>query len=185
MTRVLIDLNVRVRGNDTYAGFEDVDSWPISVGSVVEVFEPESGVHGGGRVNDIDLVRRLVYLSVDWASLTDEPIADISSAVALEPSLWTSWISVERTSVDNLNFGLTDWASRILTWTDVPGLPPLHTHTASLLGAPLSATTADVWASLLVWTPPIANFLEQFANLTAPKITTAAGADNRLLAVAA
>jgi hypothetical protein len=51
MTRVQIDLNVRVRGNATYAGFEDVTG-PLAVDQVVEVFEPESGLAGLGRVTE-------------------------------------------------------------------------------------------------------------------------------------
>lgn len=69
-TRVEIDLNVRVRGNDTFVGFDDV-SGPIAVGESVEVYESESGVSGDGRITEIDSDRQLVYLSVDWASLTE------------------------------------------------------------------------------------------------------------------
>lgn len=71
MSRVSIDPNIRVRGNSTYAGFEDVTG-PIAVGEDVEVYEPESGLVGTGRVTEIDGSRELVYLSVNWASLTDE-----------------------------------------------------------------------------------------------------------------
>ena len=70
-TRVEIDLNVRVRGNDTFVGFEDV-SGPIAVGETVEVYESESGVSGEGRVTEIDSERQLIYLSVDWASLKED-----------------------------------------------------------------------------------------------------------------
>lgn len=70
-TRVEIDLNVRVRGNDTFVGFDDV-SGPVAVGESVEVYESESGVAGEGRVTEIDSERELVYLSVDWASLKAE-----------------------------------------------------------------------------------------------------------------
>ena len=59
---------MRVRGNDTYAGLEDV-SGAIAVGAEVEVYESESGVVGCGRVTEIDLDRELVYLSVDWEHL--------------------------------------------------------------------------------------------------------------------
>ena len=59
-TTVEIDLNVRVHGGQTYSGYEDV-SGPLAVGDVVEVFEPESGVRGPGRVTDIDAAKRLVY----------------------------------------------------------------------------------------------------------------------------
>lgn len=70
-TRVAIDPNVRVRGNGTYAGFEDVDG-AISLNEGVVVYEPESGLTGQGRVTDIDADRELIYLSVDWSSLVEE-----------------------------------------------------------------------------------------------------------------
>jgi hypothetical protein len=70
-TRVAIDPNIRVRGNATYVGFEDV-SGPIAVNDAVEVYEPESGVAGEGRITEIDGEKELVYLSVDWASLTTD-----------------------------------------------------------------------------------------------------------------
>ncbi|GHE41985.1 hypothetical protein GCM10017673_50230 [Streptosporangium violaceochromogenes] len=67
-TRIAIDPNIRVRGNGTYAGFEDADG-PLAVGDIVEVFEPESGLAGQGNVADVDNERGLAYLSVEWASL--------------------------------------------------------------------------------------------------------------------
>jgi hypothetical protein len=70
-TRVTIDPNVRVRGNGTYAGFEDVTG-PMAVGETVEVHEPESGLVGVASITEIDGSSELVYLSVDWSSLTDE-----------------------------------------------------------------------------------------------------------------
>jgi hypothetical protein len=63
-----IDLNVRVRGNQTFTGIEDVHG-PIDVGDEVLVREPESGVRGNGRIVEIDHQRRVVYLDVDWPSL--------------------------------------------------------------------------------------------------------------------
>ena len=41
-TRMAIDLNVRVRVDQTYAGFEDVDG-PLTKGDTVRVYEPETG----------------------------------------------------------------------------------------------------------------------------------------------
>jgi hypothetical protein len=69
-SRVRIDLNVRVRGNGTYTGLEDVFG-PIAVGDIVEIFEPESSLAGPGRITDIDFETRLVYLTVEWASLRE------------------------------------------------------------------------------------------------------------------
>lgn len=74
MTRIEIDLNVRVRGNGTRAGFEDVEG-PMAVGMKVQVYESESGLGGTGRVTEIDPAKELVVLSVDWASLREVPAA--------------------------------------------------------------------------------------------------------------
>lgn len=72
-TRVRIDLNVRVRGNGTYVGFEDVYG-PVAVGDLVHVFEPESHLEGEGRITEIDPAAQIVYLTVDWGSLCDRAI---------------------------------------------------------------------------------------------------------------
>lgn len=68
MTRIVIDPNVRVRGQLTYAGFEDVEG-SIAVGQNVDVVEPESGLVGKGLIVEIDLQTQLVYLGVDWSAL--------------------------------------------------------------------------------------------------------------------
>ncbi len=70
--RVAIDLNVRVRGDQTYAGLEDVQG-TVVVGGHVEVYEPESGLTGPAEVTEVDRERRLVYLAVDWRKL-HEPV---------------------------------------------------------------------------------------------------------------
>ena len=84
--RVAIDLNVRVRGNQTYAGFEDVEGG-LAPGDDVEVYEPETGLVGPGRVTDVGNKRQLVYLAVDWAAL-HEPSA------ASPQSSWTVWYRI-------------------------------------------------------------------------------------------
>lgn len=73
--RVAIDPNVRVRGNQTYAGLEDVDG-AVAVGSHVEVYEPETGLIGPAEVTDIDHEHRLVYLAVDWEQLRIQPVSN-------------------------------------------------------------------------------------------------------------
>jgi hypothetical protein len=67
-TAIEIDLNVRVRGNETFARFEEAEG-DLAVGERVQVYESESGLVGEGRVTEIDPVAGLVYLSVDWPSL--------------------------------------------------------------------------------------------------------------------
>jgi hypothetical protein len=71
-TRVEIDPNVRVRGDGTFAGLDDVTG-PVSAGDAVEVYEPESGLAGDGVVTEVDKDRKLVCLSVDWPSLVVTP----------------------------------------------------------------------------------------------------------------
>lgn len=67
--RVSIDLNVRVRGNHTYTGLEDVSGGIARERMAVEVHEEESGLVGRGYITEIDEDRQLVYLAVEWDSL--------------------------------------------------------------------------------------------------------------------
>ena len=70
MTRIEIDPNVRVRGNQTYSGFEDLVNGGLPrIGDTVAVIETESSLSGEGVVTDVDMSARLIYLSVDWSSL--------------------------------------------------------------------------------------------------------------------
>lgn len=71
--RIRIDPNVRVRGNLTYADIDDdVSGGDLRLGCGVEVFEDEACISGTGRVCEIDLIKNLVYVAVDWASLTEK-----------------------------------------------------------------------------------------------------------------
>ena len=72
MTTVTIDLNCRINGTDTYSGLEDSDG-PLAAGQVVRVWEPESDIAGTAVVTLVDLPRRLVFMSVDWAGLRRVP----------------------------------------------------------------------------------------------------------------
>jgi hypothetical protein len=68
--RIAIDPNVRVHGNETYAGYEDVTgNSGMVLGETVEVHEPESGICGLGQITELDSEKRLIYLAVDWSSL--------------------------------------------------------------------------------------------------------------------
>ncbi|MEA1798266.1 hypothetical protein [Rhodococcus qingshengii] len=73
MTTVLaIDPNVRVEGNETYTGFEDLLEGAIQdvyEGVAVTVSEPESGLVGEGTVSRIDRLRELIFVAVDWKTL--------------------------------------------------------------------------------------------------------------------
>jgi hypothetical protein len=100
-TRVQIDPNIRVRGNSTYAGFEDVEG-PIALNEMVEVYEAESELVGEGKVIEIDASRSLVYLSVDWTSLTN-------AAPSSAPANPTSFGGVVYTSNDAEIPGQENW----------------------------------------------------------------------------
>lgn len=84
--RIAIDLNVRVRGGQTYVGFEDVripgfsaddpvDLEHIRPGTPVTAFEEETGVIADATVTAVDEEARLVYLAVNWQSFRDDPEA--------------------------------------------------------------------------------------------------------------
>lgn len=67
--RIEIDPNLRVRGNQTIAGFEDIyDGQPI-VGERCAVFEREAALLGHGWITAIDDAESLIYIDVVWSSL--------------------------------------------------------------------------------------------------------------------
>lgn len=73
---IVIDPNVRVEGNRTYAGFEDVLGGFVSdlvPGMPVTVVEEETDVVGEATVHSVDRARQLVYLTVEWSSLRRRP----------------------------------------------------------------------------------------------------------------
>lgn len=90
--RIAIDPNIRVRGNQTYAGLEDVEG-PIVVGGRVEVYERESGLTGPGEVVEVDRERRLVYLTVEWAKLRERPMPKRYGIMALD-DLWAALLAL-------------------------------------------------------------------------------------------
>lgn len=71
-TVIAIDPNVRISGNETYAGFEDLldgSLGDLQTGEQVTVCEPEAGLIGDGSIRRIDHLRQLIYIAVDWKSL--------------------------------------------------------------------------------------------------------------------
>jgi len=86
-TRVAIDLNVRVRGDQTYAGFEDVEGDMPFQGARVEVYERESGVFGKAEVIEIDSDRQLIFLRVNWAALVERTV--LPAGAVFEPGSLT------------------------------------------------------------------------------------------------
>lgn len=89
-TRIAIDLNVRVRGNGTFSGFENVDGPLPQAGDHVTVYETETELTGNGRVTEVDATRRLIFLRVDWSSLHER------SSAEREPSGLAAYASTNR-----------------------------------------------------------------------------------------
>ena len=71
-TEIMIDPNVRVAGNETFSGFEDVRGPMPAVGQNVVVREPEGDLIGAGVVTRLDEAARLIYIAVDWPSLVPD-----------------------------------------------------------------------------------------------------------------
>lgn len=65
----MIDPNVRVAGNETFSGFEDVRGPMPTEGQHVVVREPEGDLIGAGVVTRLDQAARLIYIAVDWPSI--------------------------------------------------------------------------------------------------------------------
>lgn len=71
LPRIRIDPNLRVTGDQTLAGPEDVEG-EVVIGYPVHVYEPESGLVGTGIAIGFDSDRQLLRIAVDWASLRAE-----------------------------------------------------------------------------------------------------------------
>ncbi len=84
--RVSIDPNVRVRGNQTFTGFDDCDRIP-AIGEPVTVYEDEAGIEGPAVCAGLDEAKRLVYLDVDWANLVCRTCRNTGFACEDHPQL--------------------------------------------------------------------------------------------------
>lgn len=76
MIRIAVDLNVRVQGHRTYAGFEDVVGAAnadhlVAVGDKVLAWEPEDDIVTDATVCAVDEATRIIYLDVDWYAFRD------------------------------------------------------------------------------------------------------------------
>jgi hypothetical protein len=70
MIHAVIDPNVRIKGDRTYTGFEDLhlDGRDMVVpGDHVRAIEYESGASCVATVHEVDTARRIVVLEVPWA----------------------------------------------------------------------------------------------------------------------
>lgn len=85
VTEIWIDPNVRVAGNQTFAGFEDVHGPRPRLGDHVMVREPESNLVGLGRVTCVDRGDELIYLAVNWGTLVPEETGQVRVTVSWSP----------------------------------------------------------------------------------------------------
>jgi hypothetical protein len=91
--RIAIDLNVRFSGNQTYAGFEDVDppGCVLFPGQEVTVFERETGIEAPATVASLVYATALVYLDVAWdqfrepAEAEDDPACELPLSRMRQP----------------------------------------------------------------------------------------------------
>jgi hypothetical protein len=76
---IIIDPNLRIEGNRTFAEFNDVMGGfinDIQPGDRVIVVEEETDVIGDATVYAIDHEKELIELTVDWPSLQQRPAAE-------------------------------------------------------------------------------------------------------------
>lgn len=74
---VRIDPNLRINGNQTFAGPGDVEG-EVVIGYPVRVHDPESGLLGDGVAVGFDADEQLLRIAVDWSSL--KPVRPASGA---------------------------------------------------------------------------------------------------------
>lgn len=67
-----IDPNVRVRGNQTFVGYEHLEG-VVELGKPILCWENETDSVADGVVTDIDVQRRVVYIDVAWKSFRRRP----------------------------------------------------------------------------------------------------------------
>lgn len=86
-TEILIDPNVRVAGNLTFSGFEDVRSLVGGAipreGERVIVREPEANLVTVGTVVRVEPHDELIYIAVDWGTLAPEAVPTPAELQAL------------------------------------------------------------------------------------------------------
>ena len=72
---IVIDPNVRARGNQTYARFDDVEmphsAGDLRIGMKVFAVETESNMGTDATVADIDPNYEFIYLAVEWRGWRD------------------------------------------------------------------------------------------------------------------
>jgi len=117
-TRIAIDLNVRVRGGLSYAGYEDA-SGPVAPGDSVRVYERESGLEGPAQVVEIDSSTKLIYLRVEWAQLRP-PVAAIDTMFFLRNAVTARCADPERLPIAALYVAATSSPASLAELVHVP-----------------------------------------------------------------
>ena len=80
MTRIIIDLNVRLTANLTFAGYEDIIGPVPQVGDAVEAWEQEGNICAPAVVVVTKPEIGLIYLAVAWREFQDCPHTQQSSS---------------------------------------------------------------------------------------------------------
>jgi hypothetical protein len=111
LTEILIDPNVRVAGNLTFSGFEDVRGDMPAVGDLVTAREPEANLVAVGAVDRVDEHDQLIYLVVDWKTLAPEHIPSLQELTQLLSSEFPVLSSTDVT------VGAAD--AKFFTWADL------------------------------------------------------------------
>jgi hypothetical protein len=83
--RIVIDPNVRIENNWTYAGFEDVfgDVDALRPDDWVTAMWDETDMIFDAKVVCLDFERRIIDLAVDWKSARKDDVPPIVGAVAI------------------------------------------------------------------------------------------------------
>jgi hypothetical protein len=83
--RIVIDPNVRVENNWTYAGFEDVfgEADQLRPGDWVTLMGAETDQIWDGKVVDLDFERRIITLAVDWSSNRQDHAPQVVGTVSI------------------------------------------------------------------------------------------------------
>jgi hypothetical protein len=107
---IVIDPNVRVEGNRTYAGFEDVLGGFVSdlhPGDHVTVVEEESDVVGDATIYSVDIGTQLIYLTVEWKTLRRRsPESQSARAKEWRPLVKAYYVTPSGTALESATVGI-------------------------------------------------------------------------------
>jgi hypothetical protein len=100
MTEIMIDPNVRVAGDLTFSGFEDVLGPMPTEGKTVLVREPEANLVAAGVVKRVDNADSLIYIAVEWDKLAPDVLLTPAELPGVAPfaETWTTSQRVDHTT---------------------------------------------------------------------------------------